>query len=170
MFCRFFFVIEQRAQQPKSKDKFRDQAAGTKRLRTAMPRTTGENCKAVAVNKASPGVLRWSPGVNDSLNKQVVCARLVSRRQGCKAEFEPLLYLVEGREGVMVNQELPLKSDGWMERAWSGPMSPTAPYPRVDSAWATESQSGADGKQSMQSSPKAELVKLFGYQQDRQGV
>lgn len=139
MSCRFFFVIEQRALQPKSKDKFRDHAAGTKRLRTATPRTMGENCKAVAVNKASPGVLRWSPGVNDSLNKQVVCARLVSRHQGCKAEFDPLLYLVEGREGVMVNRELPLKSDGWMERACSGPMSSTAPHPRVGSAWATES-------------------------------
>lgn len=57
-------------------------------------------------------MLSWSPGVNDSLNKQVVCARLVSRAQGRKAEFELLLYLVEWREGVMVNWKLPLKSDG----------------------------------------------------------
>ena len=112
MFYRVFFVTKQRTLQPEGRGIFRGQAARTKRLRNSDERTTGENCKAVAASKASLGVLRWSPGVNDSPNKQVVCARLVSRAQGRKAEFEPLLYLVEGREGVMVNRKSPLKSDG----------------------------------------------------------
>ena len=66
----------------------------------------------------------------------------------------------------MVKQTLPLKRDGWIQGALSGPVNPN---PTLQSGIPESQQPGADRQQSLQSCPEAELVKLFGHQHDREG-
>lgn len=67
----------------------------------------------------------------------------------------------------MVKQTLPLKRDGWIEGALSGPVNPN---PTLQSGIPESQQPGADRQQSLQSCPEAELVKLLGHQHDRRGI